>query len=165
MGLISCFVISPVDWTLRGLHSWEIIFGMITIDVWYCLKPTPIQPCLWVMIILLLLLWPIWIITFVYIIVSYANLILILIIFISYPMSPIYSLNYNSDNSTLANMLPGIIDSTLELVLSCQLTPDAGGDCAGAAVRLNYSENLPGRFRLLLDEAAGFEFERRGNNT
>jgi hypothetical protein len=65
------------------------------------------------------------------------------------------------DNSTLANMLPGVIDSTLELVLSSQLTPDSGGDCAGAAIRSSYLENLPGRFRLLMDEASGFEFERR----
>jgi hypothetical protein len=67
------------------------------------------------------------------------------------------------DNSTLANMLPGVIDATLELVLSCQIPADGGGDCAGAAARSDYSAGLPGRFRLLYDESTGYEFSAIGD--
>ena len=76
------------------------------------------------------------------------------------------SSNCISDNTTLANMLPGVIDSTLELVLSCQIPAAAdGGDCAGAAARSDYTTGLPGRFRLLYDESTGYEFSAAGDSS
>lgn len=60
------------------------------------------------------------------------------------------------DNSVLANMLPGVIDSTLELVLASQLA-EGGVEC-GVPRRTQYLTDLPGRFRLLADDAAGYEY-------
>jgi hypothetical protein len=64
------------------------------------------------------------------------------------------------DNSVLANLLPGVIDSTLELVLASQLA-ESGVDC-GVARRAQYVTDLPGRFRLLADDAAGYEYSGEG---
>ena len=66
----------------------------------------------------------------------------------------------NADNSVLANLLPGVIDSTLELVLASQLAEN-GVDC-GVARRSQYISDLPGRFRLLVDDAAGYEYSGEG---
>jgi len=55
------------------------------------------------------------------------------------------------DNGVLEDLLPGVIDCTLELVLRAQGL-SAQDSPAGSA------ENLPGNFRLLLDEKSGFKF-------
>lgn len=57
-------------------------------------------------------------------------------------------------------MLPGVIDSTLELVLASQLAEN-GVDC-GVARRTQYLTGLPGGFRLLVDDAVGYEYSGDG---
>jgi hypothetical protein len=68
-----------------------------------------------------------------------------------------------ADNSILADLLPGVVDGALDLVLKIQ----------GPEVDLNRSadsssaESLPGAYSLLYDESLGFEFEsatRKGIN-
>jgi hypothetical protein len=59
-----------------------------------------------------------------------------------------------TDNSTLADLLPGVVDSTLELVLESQgpeRNPDEGD-------RFLSADKLPGDFKLLFDENTGFEY-------
>jgi hypothetical protein len=71
--------------------------------------------------------------------------------------------SFPADNSVLADLLPGVVDGALDLVLKVQ----------GPEVDLNRSadsssaESLPGAYSLLYDESLGFEFEsatRKGNN-
>ena len=51
------------------------------------------------------------------------------------------------DNDTLANMLPGVVDGALELVLGAQ-GPDRPPHASDEALLTS----LPGRWRLLLEE-------------
>ena len=66
------------------------------------------------------------------------------------------------DNAVLANLLPGVVDGTLELVLRAQGPP--GGlpvpaDGAGDAGVCTDVRAPPGRFELIFDEEKGFEFQ------
>jgi hypothetical protein len=60
-----------------------------------------------------------------------------------------------SDNSTLANLLPGIVDGALDLVLTTQ-GPDRPSRRKDDKAIL---ENLPGQFELLYDENTKFEYK------
>jgi hypothetical protein len=51
------------------------------------------------------------------------------------------------DNSVLSNLLPGVVDGTIELVLRTQ-GPEGGPS----------TEPLPGMFKLLFDEETGYEY-------
>jgi hypothetical protein len=64
-------------------------------------------------------------------------------------------LSFRSDNAILADLLPGVVDGALDLVLKVQ-GPDLDlSQCADSSS----AESLPGAYSLLYDESLGFEFE------
>jgi tubulin--tyrosine ligase like protein 10 len=60
------------------------------------------------------------------------------------------------DNSVLENLLPGVIDGTIELVLRSQGPP--GGNSTGKDAH-NVHDDAPGSFKLLFDQEKGFEYQ------
>ncbi len=60
---------------------------------------------------------------------------------------------YIPDNSTLENLLPGVVDGALGIILGLQ-GPDRQASDTDAAVL----SDLPGQFTLIYDEGTGFEY-------
>jgi hypothetical protein len=58
------------------------------------------------------------------------------------------------DNSTLEQLLPGVVDATIEIVLQSQ-GPDRPSRRKDDKEMLS---SLPGKFELIYDEAAGFKY-------
>lgn len=67
----------------------------------------------------------------------------------------------SSDNSTLEDLLPGVIDSTIQLVLDTQgpgrPTPNNANSASVARDRAVLAD-LPGQFQLVMDEFSGFVY-------
>ena len=63
------------------------------------------------------------------------------------------SLSFLADNAILADLLPGVVDGALDLVLKVQ-----GPDLTRCA-ESSSADSLPGGYALLYDESLGFEFE------
>lgn len=59
-----------------------------------------------------------------------------------------------ADNSTLANMLPDIVDGAIELVMQSQ-----GPDRRSSSDDDFLKGDLPGKFSLIFDEAAGYTYK------
>lgn len=67
-----------------------------------------------------------------------------------------------ADNSTLANMLPDIVDGAIELVMQSQ-----GPDRRPTDPDDFLKGDLPGKFSLIFDEATGYTYKgnRKGKST
>ena len=62
-----------------------------------------------------------------------------------------------SDNAVLADLLPGVVDGAIDLVLKVQ-GPTARSGATDGTVDPD-SDILPGAYKLIFDEKAGFEFK------
>ena len=70
----------------------------------------------------------------------------------------------SKDNSTLANMLPGVVDSTVDLVLRLQgpERSDIAAATSSAGVDQSLDDqvlaSLPGRFQLIFNEKTKYKY-------
>ena len=69
-------------------------------------------------------------------------------------------LNVYTDNSTLENLLPGVIDASLELVLGSQGPgrPAPADNTHSKERDRELLSKLPGQYQLLYDEANNFMY-------
>jgi hypothetical protein len=64
------------------------------------------------------------------------------------------------DNSTLAAMLPGVVDGTVDLILRLQgpERPDVGAGVIDGSIDQAVFDKLPGRFQLIYDEKTKYKY-------